>query len=704
MGIAKLKNKESSLALHDILNTDEGYYGYLFPYRKKVPKVTKHIFTDLKISKKKVDQFIVDKMLDIDYIGWTAKVVLGLDLFPIQIAVLQTLWKTPFPLFIASRGGSKSFTLAVYAVLKALLDPGAKIVIVGAGLRQAKLVFAYIENIWNSAPVLRSIVGGGKNAGPRQNVDLCYFKIGPSIIQALPMGDGSKIRGFRATCIIADEFASIPEDIFDVVVRGFTATTKTPVDEARRLAIEKKIEELGIPNNLKGDFVKKPKGNQIIYSGTAYYQFNHFAKKFDMWKDIISSKGDMDKIAEIFGGKNNIPDNFDPNDYALIRLPSNYLPDGLLDKRQLAHAKATLPKNIYDMEYNAIFIKDSDGYFPRSLIESCTIKPSSYIVTPDGEVSFTPMMRGIKGRRYVIGIDPGAERDRLAITILEGWKNHYRVVYCWSTNKDEFNKCKKQGFTKEHDYYAYCCAKIRVLVNLFNPIRIEMDSQGGGYPISEMLRTKKGLDGEKGEFPIYEVVDPENIKEFDGESDGPHILSLVQQSNEFNAYANGILHKSLETQRLLFPAFDTVIMQAALIAEKSLDINSDTYEECVYNIEELKNELCTIQRTETTTGKERFDTPTSVTSAIVEGRYKKGRLRKDRYTSLLLAHKYIYSVDVTPESGIDYNNVAGNFKKVKNLDPNMALYHGPGIAGFTNAEEWMRSTKTKNALQNGDII
>ena len=38
--------------------------------------------------------------------------------------------------------------------------------------------------------------------------------IGQSTITCLPLGDGSKIRGQRANDIIADEFASIPRDIF----------------------------------------------------------------------------------------------------------------------------------------------------------------------------------------------------------------------------------------------------------------------------------------------------------------------------------------------------------------------------------------------------------------------------------------------------------------------------------------------------------
>jgi len=679
--------KEFSKEIQDILTGDQ--HAYLFPYRTQTPVIEKHIFTDLKTSNKRLDEYVVSQMLDIDNIAWTCKYILNIELFPYQIAILQILWKTPFPLLVAARGGAKTYCLAVYAVLRALLDQGSKIVIVGSGLRQARIVFSYIETIWSNAPVLRSIVGGGKTAGPRQNVDLCYFRVGQSIITALPLGTGEKIRGFRASVIIADEFHSIPEDIFNTVVQGFASTTKTPVDNAKHLAIEKRLKALNINDDIRNQILEPQKGgNQIICGGTAFYQFNHFATKFDMWKKIIESKGDVNKISEIFGGFNNIPKNFNYKDYAIIRIPSSFLPEGLLDKRMLANAKVTLPRNIYLMEYEAIFVKDSDGYFCRSLIESCTTTPNKFIMTSDGEITFTPMMRGIRERKYIFGIDPGAESDRFGITILEVWPNHYRVVYCWAINKPEFNKKKKGGLIDEkQDYYEYCCSKIRDLIKLFEPVRIEMDSQGCGYPISEMLRSKKGLDKEKGEVPVYEIIDPTHLKPTDGESDGPHILHLIQPTSEFNAYANAALHKSFETKRLLFPAFDTVAMQAALIAEKALDITNDTYEECIYNIEELKNEICTIQRTETTTGKERFDTPSVVTSAVMEGRQKKGRLRKDRYTSLLIAHRFAYSLDVTPTVPINYNDVAGNFELVHKLNPNDGMYRGPGCGTMENTNK-----------------
>jgi intein/homing endonuclease len=1091
-------DSKTKVTLNELLYGSQGQYGHLFPYRNRVPTIHKHIFTDFKQSKDPLDQTLVSKMLNIDYIGWTAKAILNIDLFPVQIAMLQMMWNTPFPMLIACRGGSKSWMLAVYAILRALLDPGSKIVIVGAGLRQARLVFNYIDTMWSNAPVLRNIVGGGKNAGPRQNVDLCYFKVGDSIVYALPTGDGTKIRGFRASVIIADEFAcldrntlvetsnglerisnisdlgttvinkygdfepiasfiktpktdvyevstkygygfkcsnihkvlttdgwklgkdltnedflviknqyifpehpvnvfmtediawlmgllisdgdvtrkygisirtvdkdlvkqittkfeglspkvytreayvdkrgwkcqksyevhihntlfreklyslgidyvgvanktipstilkspknivasflsglfegdgscflwkdrgttklgvayytisdilaqdvqtlllkfdiiisrqtrvsklsdkkqwilrsnghhaasivklfnipkwndlltkaqtyfypddycitfdksrdkwrasvyyggklhylgryfdkndaldavknfqvthdpcirvklvtklphqdhlydfhlplthsfygngfvqhnSVPEDVFDIVVRGFAATAKTPMEEAKKIAFDKTLAGMDLPISIKKKLITddgKMHGNQIIYSGTAYYAFNHFSKRYQMWQDIIRSKGDVDKIAQIFGGENLIPDGFNYGDYSVIRIPYTHLPEGLLDKRQLAHARATLPRNIFLMEYCACFVKDSDGFYPRSLIEGCTVGPNRPIETPDGAVTFTPLMRGIKGPKYVVGIDPAAERDNLAIVIIEVWGNHYRVVYCWVVNKKEFIKRKKHGLITDEDYYAYCCSKIRDIVKLFGPVRIEMDSQGGGYAVAEMLRNKKLFNIENGDFPIYEVVDHNDPKPTDGETDGRQILHLVKQSSEFNQDANIALHKSLETRTLLFPAFDSVKMYAAIEAEKCLGVSFDTYEENVFSLEELKNELCTIQMSETATGREKFDTPTVVSAGAVEGRARKGRLRKDRYIALLLAHKFVYDEHIAPDDAIDYNDVAGNIEKRSKPGKDEVMYRGPGVGRMRNAQ-YARSGDIFKAIKKGKSI
>ena len=73
------------------------------------------------------------------YFGWTCKILFNINLLPEQVAILRELWIRPFPMYIASRGFGKSFLLALYAMLKCVLVPGTKVVIVGAAFRQSKI-------------------------------------------------------------------------------------------------------------------------------------------------------------------------------------------------------------------------------------------------------------------------------------------------------------------------------------------------------------------------------------------------------------------------------------------------------------------------------------------------------------------------------------------------------------------------------------
>ena len=124
------------------------------------------------------------------YLGFAAKVLCGIEVFPEQAMVLQELWVRPFPMVIASRGFSKSFTLALYAVLKCALVPGTKIVGVGASFRQSRVIYEYMKKIWHEAPVLRSVCT--QSSGPKQSVDRCIVHINGSSATFLPLGNGGK--------------------------------------------------------------------------------------------------------------------------------------------------------------------------------------------------------------------------------------------------------------------------------------------------------------------------------------------------------------------------------------------------------------------------------------------------------------------------------------------------------------------------------
>jgi len=322
------------------------------------------------------DLHLLRLLRDPYYIGSTCRILFNIELHPMQVLILQEFWIRAFPMYIASRGWGKSFLLALYSLLRCTFYPGTKIVIVGAAFRQSKIIFEYMETMWRNSPILRSIYNGNDD-GPRRDVDRCTIRLGDSWTIAVPMGDGSKIRGLRAHIIIADEFASISPDIYETVVSGFAAVSASPIQNVKEQAKRAAMLEAGLWNE-DLEILNTKMGNQAIISGTADYSFKHFAQYWNRYKGIIESKGNKQKLEELFKGE--VPDNFNWKDYSIIRIPYELIPKGFMDDKQVSRAKATIHTGIYNMEYGACFTSDSNGFFKRSLIESCVVTEQNPLV------------------------------------------------------------------------------------------------------------------------------------------------------------------------------------------------------------------------------------------------------------------------------------------------------------------------------------
>jgi hypothetical protein len=528
-----------------------------------------------------------------------------------------------------------SFLLALYSLLRIFLLPGRKVIIVGAAFRQSKVIFNYMEDIWSNAPILRDIAGAG--SGPRHEPDMFRFIIGDSIASALPIGDGSRIRGQRANDIIADEFAAQSKDVFENVVAGFAAVKSGPIEGVRARASADMSKRLGIDFQQDKNIIKN---NQIIISGTAYYDFNHFATYWKRWKSIIHSKGKMDKLSTIFG-EDGIPDDFDWRDYSIIRLPVELTPKGFMDDAMVARSKATIHSGIFEMEFSACFSTDSNGFFKRSLIESCVPSKSNEITLPSGPVNFSAITKGSIGKKYVYGIDPASEVDNFSIVIVEHYMDHRRIVYVWTTNRKEHKERVRAGLAQETDFYSYCARKIRDLMKVFPCERIAMDAQGGGIAVIESLHDQDKI--QDGELPIWPVINIDKRSDTDGEV-GLHIVEMVNFSSaEWTAEANHGLRKDFEDRVCLFPYFDGLTIGLAEAVEDDATLY-DTISDCILEIEELKNELSTIVITQTLNGRDRWDTP----EVKLPGN-KKGRLRKDRYSALVMANMVSRQLARNPE-------------------------------------------------------
>jgi hypothetical protein len=648
------------MAIKKFKHIDEAWLG--------LDDVDTELFNPMSILRASEDDFnlrLAWLMTQPEYLSFMSSHILNIQLLPSQALVLQELWTRKFPMLIASRGFGKSFMLSLYAVLRALILPRRKIVVVGAAFRQSKVLFEYMETMWRNSPMLRDICDG--DSGPRRDTDRCTLRLNESTITCLPLGDGQKIRGQRANDIIADEFASIPREIFENVVAGFAAVSADPVENVKRLAAQKKAQELGV--ELEEESEEKKTDNQIVLSGTAYYDFNHFATYWKKWKAIIHSGGKLNKLREVFNGEDP-PDDFDWTQYSVIRMPYELLPKGFMDADQVARSKATVHTGIYQMEYGACFTRDSQGFFKRSLVESCVVSDDNSILDKSGNpIKFEAVLMGKQDKQYVFGVDPASEVDNFSIVVLELHADHRRIVNCWTTNRSEHKEKVKKGLSSETDFYAYCARKIRDLMRLFPCVHIAMDAQGGGVAVMESLHDKDKI--KQGEVPIWPVIDENKEKDTDGER-GLHILEMCQFAKyEWLSQSNHGLRKDFEDKVLLFPFFDPISLSISEHQDNIKGRSYDTLEECVLDIEELKDELSMIQMTQTSNGRDRWDTP-----EVVVGTGRKTKMRKDRYSSLLMANMAARKIERAPTQA-EYKFYGGFATGGHSEKKDQDLYTGP---------------------------
>ena len=506
---------------------------------------------------------------------------------------------------------------------------------------------------------------------------------------------GEKIRGLRANVLQIEEFGSINPEIFEVVLAGFTVVTADPVSNVKESARREAMTEAGVWSEQQEESYMAKTGNQIVLSGTASYDFEHFADYWRKYKAIITSRGNEDKLREILDG--DVPPHFNWKDYSIMRIPYELIPEGFMDDTQIGRAKATMHSGTYGREYGAVFVKDSNGFFKRTLIESCVANDKT--MKKEHWPSWCPqkfeaVLRGRSDKKYVYGIDPASEQDNFSIIILELWADHTRIVYGWSTNRKDFRQRLKAGLVSDHDFYGFGARKIRDLMRIFPCEVIGIDAQGGGIAVEEALHDPDKLH--KDEIPIWPIIDPNKEKDTD-DYPGLHILEMCQFAKaEWVADANHGLRKDFEDKVLLLPYFDSISLGLAVendkrqqeAFEKTHDNQTmniyDSLEDCVMEIEELKNELSTIVMTKAgigVGGRDRWSTP----EVKLPGG-KKGRLRKDRYSALLIANMIARQINRTPPQ-IEYELMGGASHQIGKIDGKM--YQGP---------EWFTSNMNEGTI------
>lgn len=140
-----------------------------------------------------------------------------MPLFPHQRILFKEAAIRQFLFLQMMRGGAKTTSLARFAIDYALIAP-VPIIFTGPSFKQSLMMFDECLRILereerndNSAVKLRyELIGDPK----RNSIDALIRFSNGATIRALPMGDGSKIRGYRGGVLIIDEAYQITEEMY----------------------------------------------------------------------------------------------------------------------------------------------------------------------------------------------------------------------------------------------------------------------------------------------------------------------------------------------------------------------------------------------------------------------------------------------------------------------------------------------------------
>lgn len=302
-----------------------------------------------------------------------AKDLLGLKLVWFQRICLKAMWFKIFIMLVLGRGIGKSWLLAVFAVLKAMLYPGTKIGIIAPVYRQALYVFDYIDELYVNSPYLRAAVVKKPSIGPMRA--FMQFHNG-SFIEALPVGDGNKIRGRRYHVVLGDEWAQMDPDIIKKVIRPMM--------------------------NVK----IKGRQNQLITASTAYYSWNHLYTQYLFYHLMSYKHPEKYWIGE-----------FTFKDVLIIDDPPFQIDTDILEMQRADDPLG----EIYAMENLCLFPTESKRFIVPSMVDACTPKKHEGVL-----IEFI----GDSKAYYVLGVDSARVEggDDFAVSVLKIENERAKVV------------------------------------------------------------------------------------------------------------------------------------------------------------------------------------------------------------------------------------------------------------------------------------
>lgn len=561
-------------------------------------------------------------------LGITFELLTGIRLFPYQEIVLRNWFKHNFCMNIWSRGGSKSFLVAVFCCLYPLFNKNAKIILTSNSFRATRGLMITIEGLLNSkgGQLLRQCFtpDGSRELQFRRGADEIRLNVNGGFIVALPMNN--KLRGFRASVVIADEAAQIPEDIYKSVLVPFLSA-KDNVQE--QLEIQEIEDELIKSGDMKEeDRTILGTDKKIIALSSASYDFEFLYRLYAGWVNKVLDKTD-EKFESI-----DIDDN--KRTYFVSRFSYKALPKELVEKEIAEEAKSGDGENSasFQREWMALFSSSSDGFFNIKRLHDNTI--------PHGELPCV-QLKGNKDSKYILAIDPNFSASK---------SSDYFAMGVFLLNDDERTLTQVHSYAvpggklKDHIQYLF------YLVSNFNIIFITADLSGEGEGFNFIQTCNESayfadrnlkLDFIEGDFNN----DENYLEELRKSKNSYNLLNKrIVYRQVFNATwlrkANEHLQSQIDRGKMKF-ASPLIAHDVALDSALKGDYRQlfpDNLEKDVYDwadvqdnlITQTKAQLALIEVKTTASGNVSFDLPQNLRRSK-----SPERARKDNYSVALMA-------------------------------------------------------------------
>ncbi len=306
-------------------------------------------------------------------LGLTVFLLTGITLAPYQELTLKAFFNRQFNLCVWSRGAAKTFIASIYCFLRCIFEPGSKILIAGPTFRTSRFIFMELDKIVNSKNAQLLLQCFGKQS---KRSDVFDWQINDGSIRAIPL-NGEKMRGFRATDLIIDEFLRMSEQVVNDVLKPFLVV---PTNVAEQLATGERETKLIKEGKMKEEDRTAFEGTaRMIALSSASYTFEHLYKVYEDWR------------TKIYDEREN-----GPAKYFISQLSWKAIPRGLLDPSIIEEIQNTSEASAA-REFGAQFTDESDSYFNAKKMKECTV--------PDTERP-TTLIKGKRGGKYLLAIDP----------------------------------------------------------------------------------------------------------------------------------------------------------------------------------------------------------------------------------------------------------------------------------------------------------